>query len=142
MGALVKRSRFLDDFFKDFSTGYLIRPLHGDPLPSPGQIKIDVKDSGDTFVVHADMPGVRKEDIQVDVNGNVVTLYAEVNQLDQQKNDDKCVHTERYVGSISRSFSLSSEVDKSKAKAKCENGVLTLTLPKLKAKKSSRLQVE
>ncbi len=142
MNSLMTRSRLFDDFFNDFPSGYFVRPLHGDPLPSLGQIKIDVKDNGDAFVVHADMPGVNKEDLHVDIEGQMVCLRAEVNQLDQHAKEDEAVHTERYSGVVSRSFSLPTDVDKEKAKAKYENGVLTLTLPKAQTTKSRRLKVE
>ncbi len=142
MNSLITRTRFLDDFLKDFSPGYYVRPLHGDALPAPEKIKIDVKEGDDAFVVHADIPGVAKENIHVDIEGALVSVRAEVNQTDVKTEDGKAVHTERYSGSVARSFNLPSEVDKDKAKAKYENGVLTLTLPKLQVVKAKRLQVE
>ena len=142
MNSLIARSRLFDDFFKDLQAGYFIKPLHGDPLPALENIRIDVKDNGDVFTVHADLPGVRKEDIHINVEGSVVTLSAEVNQMDQQSKDDKVVHTERYTGAISRSFILPADVDTEKSKANLENGVLTLTLPKLVASRKTRVMIE
>ena len=132
------RSLF-DDFLRDVSPGYFIKPLHGDPLPA--QIKVDVKESGSGYTVHAEIPGVAKEDIHVALDGGVVTLSAELKQFDQTK-DEKVLRSERYVGSISRSFQLPAEVDAAAAKAKYENGVLTLTLPKKTQASSKRLQVD
>lgn len=141
MNPIITRSRFLDDFLKDFSPGYFIRPLHGDPLPTPGQIRIDVKDDGDAFTVHADIPGVKKEDLHVEIEGSTVSLRAEVNQIDQRSGNDKSLLVERYAGVVSRAFNLPLELDKDAAKAKYENGVLTLTLPKKQLAKSKRLEV-
>lgn len=141
MSALVPTSKLFDDFFKDFPSGYFVRPLHGEPLPDPGQIKVDVKDMGNEYLVHADLPGVKKENIQVHVKNGVVTLRAEMAQEDNQTTQGKLVHCERYAGAISRSFTLATDIDEAKSKAKYENGVLTLHLPKHTAHKGSRLLI-
>lgn len=142
MNPLTTRAHLFDDFFKDFRSGFFVRPLHGEPLPEPGQIRIDVKDSGAEYVVKADLPGVRKEDIHVHVEGSMVTLSAQVSQQDEQSEDEQVVHAERYMGMVSRSFSLPSEVDRDKTKARYENGVLMLTLPKANAARGVRIPVE
>ncbi|MDD2727746.1 Hsp20/alpha crystallin family protein [Malikia sp.] len=129
MNSLMTRSNLFDDLFKDMmSPGFFIKPLHGDPLPQ--SIKVDVKESADAYTVQAELPGVTKEDIQVTVDGNVVTLRAEVRQQDSQTSDEKSLRSERYFGSVARSFQLPVDIDNSQAKAKFDNGVLTLTLPK------------
>ncbi len=142
MNTLINRSSFLDDFFRDVAPGFYVRPLHGDALPTPTQIKVDVKESEQGYTVHAEIPGVAKEDIHVSVDGNTVTLRAEVKQHDTQTKDDKFLRSERYYGSVSRSFQLAAEIDQSEAKAKYDNGVLTLTLPKKTGGKVQRLAVE
>jgi HSP20 family protein len=142
MSSLMTRGGLFDDFFKDFAPGFYIRPLHGDPLPSPSQIKIDVKENGTAFTVQAEVPGVSKDEIQVSIDGNVVTLQAEVKQADTQTSDEKTLRSERYFGSVARSFSLPVEIDEAQAKAKYDNGVLTLTLPKKQGKTSQRLAIE
>jgi hypothetical protein len=80
MNALTRRGGLFDEFFRDFSPGYFVQPLHGDPLP--GQVKLDVRESEGAFEVQAEVPGVKKEDIQVEVDGNVLSLRAEVRQED------------------------------------------------------------
>jgi HSP20 family protein len=130
MNALMTRGSLLNEFFKDMAPGFYVSPLHGDPLPDPAQIKIDVKENDQAYTVQAEVPGVGKEDIQVSLDGAVVMLRAEVKQQDVQTKDDKTLRSERYYGSISRSFQLPQEVDQAQSKAKYENGVLTLTLPK------------
>ena len=98
MNALIGRGGLFDEFFKDVNPGFYVRPLHGDPLPNPGQMKVDVKENEGGFLVSAEVPGVPKEEIHVSVDGNVVTLRAEVRQLDQQTEGEKQLRSERYFG--------------------------------------------
>jgi HSP20 family protein len=133
------RSLF-DDFFRDVAPGYFVKPLHGDPLPA--QIKVDIKEDGNTYTVQAEVPGVGKEDIHVGVEGGVVTISADVKQQDQQTKDEKVLRSERYYGSVSRSFQLPQEVDAAAAKAKYENGILVLTLPKRTQASTRRVTIE
>ena len=143
MNALMTRSGLFDDFFRDVAPGFYVKPLHGDGLPTPAQIKVDVKESAEGYTVHAEIPGVPKEDIQVAVDGNVVTLRAEVKQQDSSSRDEKVLRSERYYGAVSRSFQLAMDVDQAQAKAKYDNGVLTLTLPKkLVTSGAQRLTIE
>lgn len=142
MNALINRGSFLDDFFRDVAPGFYVKPLHGDSLPTPAQIKVDVKESDTAYTVHAEVPGVAKEDIHVSLDGNVVTLRAEVKQLDTQTKDEKVLRSERYFGAVSRSFQLPMDIDQSTAKAKYDNGVLTLTLPKKIENKAQRLVID
>lgn len=143
MNSLISTSsRFLENFFKDFPAGFSIRPLHGDSLLSPSQIRINVQDQGEDFVLTAELPGIKKEDIRVHVEGNVVTLGAEVKQEDSKSTEGKMVYAERYTGSVSRSFNLPCEVNQNKAKAKYADGVLTLTLPKRDDAQSKQIPIE
>ncbi len=142
MNALVGRGGLLDDFFKDINPGFYIRPLHGDPLPTPGQIKVDVTETDTGYVISAEVPGVPKEDIHVSLDGNVVSLRAEVSQQDKQSKDDKVLRSERYFGSVARSFQLPTDIDAAQAKAKYDHGVLTLTLTKKLGGTAQRLAIE
>lgn len=142
MNALISRGGLLDDFFRDVNPGFFVKPLHGDPIPSPAQIKIDVAESDKAYTVHAEVPGVAKEDIHIGLDGNVVTLRAEVKQHDSQSSDAKTIRSERYFGAVSRSFQLASDIDQSEAKATYDNGVLTLTLPKKTGGASRRLMID
>jgi len=142
MNHLITRSSLFDDFFKDVAPGFYVRPLHGDSLPSPSQIKIDVKESPTAYTVVAEVPGVAKEDIHVTVDGGVVTLRAEIKQHDSQNQDEKVLRTERYYGAVARSFQLATDIDNERSKAKYEHGVLTLTLPKKVALAGQRLSIE
>jgi HSP20 family protein len=133
MNSLISRSNLFDDFFRDIGPSYYVRPLHGDPLPSPAQIKVDVKESDKVYTVCAEVPGVSKEDLHVVLDGNTVTLRAEVKQQDSTNKDEKVLRSERYFGSVSRSFQLPQDIDQEASNAKFDNGVLTLTLAKKKA---------
>lgn len=142
MNALINRGSLFDDFFRDMAPSFYVRPLHGDPLPSPASIKVDVKETDKDYSVHAEVPGVNKEDIHVSIDGNIVTLSAEVKQQDAQSKDEKILRSERYHGSVSRSFQLPTDIDQSKSKARYENGVLLLTLPKKTGGTAQRLTIE
>jgi HSP20 family protein len=93
-------------------------------------IKVDVKEDDKSYTVRADIPGVKKEDIQVDVDGNMVSLRAEAKQEKEEKKGEKVIYSERSYGMASRSFSLPAEVDAKGTKAEYKDGVLNLTLPK------------
>lgn len=142
MSSLMTRGSLFDDFFKDLAPGFYIRPLHGDALPKPAQIRVDVTETDQGYSVQAEVPGVAKDDIQVSIDGNVVTLGAEIKQSDSQTGDEKVLRSERYYGAVSRSFQLPADIDQDTAKAKYDNGVLTLTLPKKKSGASQRLAIE
>ena len=142
MNSLVSRGSLFDDFFKDIAPGFYVRPLHGDNLPAPSQIKVDVKETDGGYTVQAEVPGVPKEDIHVSIDGNVVSLRAEVRQLDQQTEGEKVLRSERYFGSVARSFQLPADIDAGQAKAKYDNGVLTLNLPKKVGNAAQRLNIE
>jgi len=141
MSSLITRGSLFDDFFRDMAPGFYVKPLHGDPLPNPGQIKIDVKENGNNYTVSAEIPGVRKEDIHVTIEGGMVMVRAEIKQEDAHK-DDKSLRNERYFGSVLRGIQLPQDVDQAQAKAKYDNGVLTLTLPKKQGNGSQKLRIE
>lgn len=115
--------RSVDDLFR----GFFVRPIEYEGGP---RISLDVREDDKSYTVHADLPGVKKEDIDVQVEGNVVRISAENRQEREEKQGEKVIRSERYVGRVSRSFTLGVDVDESAATAKFENGVLELTLPK------------
>lgn len=119
------RDPFSDDFFKGFALRPLYRLTEGEP-----QMRLDLSEDDKHFFVKAEIPGVKKEDIKVSVDGNLVSLSAEVKKETEEKQGTKLIRSERYHGSVSRSFTLNESVDSSAAQAKYEDGVLQLTLPK------------
>lgn len=142
MTSIMARPHFFDDFLRDFPAHFSIRPLHGEPLPSPDKIKVDVKESGNDVIVSAEIPGVDKEDIHVEVEKGIVTIGAVVKQSETSTDDEKVLHSERYFGSIERSFALPCAVDDTKAKAAYKNGVLTLTVPKTDANGKNKIVID
>lgn len=130
MAPLAPRKSIFDEFFRDFPLGYSIKPLHGDPLPSPDKIKVEIKDNDKNVVVEAEIPGVNKDDIDISIDGNVLTIRAEVKQYDAETENEQVLHSERYYGSVQRSFSLPSNIDQDKTTADYKDGILVLTLPK------------
>ncbi|MAK89757.1 MAG: heat-shock protein Hsp20 [Oleibacter sp.] len=135
------RSGLFDDLFNDVASGFYVKPLHGQGLPK--QIKVQVGENAESYSIQAELPGVNKEDIHVDIDGAVVTLKAEVKQHDSQKDGDQILRSERYYGSVSRSFELPQEVETEHASAKYENGILILNLPKRQQKAGTkRLEIQ
>jgi HSP20 family protein len=106
------------------------------------QMRMDVKEDDKAYHVHAEIPGVNKEDIQVTIDGNTVTISAETKKESEQKEGEKVLRRERHYGRVSRSFALESEVDEASASAKYQDGVLELTLPKKAATSAKRLTVQ
>ena len=124
----------LDDMFK----GLFVRPMRFDlDLAPQMRMKIDVTKADDTYTVKADIPGVKKDDIQVSVDGNEVTISGEIKKETEEKKGEEVLRSERYYGRISRSFTLPHDVDETKVVAKYADGVLKLTLP-MKGKSASR----
>ena len=107
----------------------------------PLEVRVDVKENASAYTVHAEMPGVAKEDIHVEIDGNRVSISGEVRRENLEKDGERLVHSERYFGSVARSFTLANEIDDDKSEAHFENGVLTLTLPKRAAASSRKLRV-
>lgn len=132
----------LDSVFDDFFKGFVVRPVRGDGLPKVSDIKIDVSENDRGYTVRADIPGVKKEDIHVAIDGNMVSISAEAKQESEQKEGDKVIHSERYYGQVSRSFSLGSELDEAASQAKYADGVLELTLAKKAAASSKKLTIQ
>src|SRR5580765_6392442 len=127
MRALTRTER-LDDLFPEFFRR-LARPLSLTE-DAPADIRIDITENDKNYQVRAEIPGAKKDDIRVTVDGNFVSISAEVKKEREEKSGDRVLLKETYVGSASRGFSLAHEIDDKAVVAKLENGVLSLTLPK------------
>ena len=126
----------LDDAFRGF-----MRPFRWETELEAPQIKMDIAETDGSYTVKAEIPGVKKEDIHVEVDGAQVMITAEVKKDMEEKKEGRIVRSERSHGFASRSFTLGHELDRTKAEAKYESGVLTLTLPKLIATHVEPLKV-
>ena len=122
----------INDLVDDLFKGFLVRPMayEGVPAGALPRVKVDVTESDGAYQVTADLPGVKKEDIQVAIDGAQVTLSAEVKREKDVAEGGRLLHSERVYGKVTRSFSLPQELDEAKAEAKFRDGVLELTLPK------------
>lgn len=123
----------MDDLFK----GLFVRPMRFDLETPQMRMKMDVTKADDSYTVKADIPGVKKGDIQVSIDGNEVTISGEIKKETEEKKGEEVIRSERYYGKVARSFTLPHEVDEAKVVAKYDDGVLKLTLP-MKAKATSR----
>ena len=141
MANIQRYGSVFDDFFGDLNKGFWVKPL-AFPEETELKMKIDVKEGDKAYTVHADIPGVRKEDIQVDVNGDQVSIRAEVKREKEKKEGEKVLHSERYYGMVSRSFTLPTGVDAQGAVANYKDGVLEVTLPKKASAQSRRLSIQ
>jgi HSP20 family protein len=143
MTNIVRRDPFaVDELFDDLMKGFFVRPVRIPGGEAAMQIRMDVKEDDKAYTVHAEIPGVQKEDIHVTLEGNRVAVSAEVKRESERKEGEKVIHSERYYGKVQRSFTLDKDVDEAGAKAKFENGVLELVLPKKAGTPTRRLAVE
>lgn len=145
MNALTRLNRF-EDLFSDM-TRRLMRSEGPTGLGAdgPGEIRVDVTETDKDYEVRAQVPGARKEDIRVSVDGNFVSITAEVKRESEEskgKKGERSLVRELYYGAASRSFSLAHEVDEKAAVAKFENGILRLCLPKKQEASSNVLKIQ
>src|SRR5512133_3258171 len=123
--------RLLDPVFNDnFETALrrFFSPVALETDTPALRMRVDVAEKDNGYEVKADIPGVKKEDINVRIDGNVVQIEAEVKREKETKGDgEKVLRSERYYGNISRTFSLADDVEDGKAEAKYADGVLTLS---------------
>ncbi|PTD96868.1 heat-shock protein Hsp20 [Pseudothauera lacus] len=131
------------DPFEDLFRGFFVRPVEfGNTTAEAPQMRVDVKEDNDAYQVHAELPGVRKDDIHVSIDGPVVSISAERKQEKEVKEGERVLRTERYFGKVSRSFQLGQDIDEARASARFNDGVLELTLPKKAAAQARRLAID
>lgn len=116
----------MDDIFNRF----MMRPFSREGMETGPQIRMDVREAEGKYLVSAEIPGVNKDDIKVTIDGNRVSISAEVKPEKEAKEGERTIRCERSYGTASRSFSLADEIDQDKVQAKYNNGVLELTLPR------------
>jgi HSP20 family protein len=130
-----------DEMFGDLLKGFFVRPVSFEgPAQSP--VKVDVTEDDHAYKVKAELPGVKKEDINVSIDGSQISINAEVKKEHEEKDGERVLRSERYYGKFSRSFALSLDVDESTAQAKYSDGVLELILPKKAAVSAKKLYIQ
>ncbi len=127
----------LNDMFNDFFNDDMLSEFN-----SGGSFKTDIKETPEEYIVHAELPGVKKEDINIDYTNNYLTISARRNNEYEEKKENY-IKREISYGSISRVFYINN-VDKSLIKAKFDNGVLNIELPKkeISSNNSNRILIE
>ena len=141
---MVNVTRFnpFDDTFDELLRGLFVRPMALEGAPATAQaIRIDVAEDEAAYTVHAEIPGVRKDDIHVTINDDLVSISAETRNERAVKEGERVLRAERHYGKVYRAFTLGQAVDDGKAVAKYADGVLELTLPKKAAVTAKRLSI-
>lgn len=140
--ASLTRYNPLDDAFDDLFRGFFVRPVSMESNNAPAQFRVDVTEDNGVYKLHAEIPGVRKEDINISVEGDQVAISAEVKKEKDVKDGERLLRSERYYGKVYRAFTLGQPVDEAGASAKYADGVLELTLPKKAAVSAKRISIQ
>jgi HSP20 family protein len=130
------------DLFDDLMKGYFVRPIAAEGTAAAPRMKLEVSENGEAFKVLAELPGVKKDEIQVTIDGDQVSISAEVRKEKDVKEGERVVHSERYYGKVSRTFRLGHEIDQAAAQAKYTDGVLELLLPKKVTAAARKLAIQ
>jgi HSP20 family protein len=148
----INRYDAFSDVFDDFFKGFLVRPVASSVGYDRGErtelgdvvrrARIDVTEQNGEYKVLAELPGVKKEDIKIEVDGDQVSISAESRAGRETKDGERLLHSERYYGRLARVFRVGQEVDPAKVSAKYENGILELTLPKKESTAVKQITVQ
>jgi HSP20 family protein len=130
-----------ENAFDDLFRGLFMRPVRLEGQQDI-QIKLDVSEDDKAYSVHAEIPGVKKEDIHVTIDGSQVAISAEVKNEKEMEEGEKLLRNERCFGKTSRIFVLDQDVDEATAQAKYTDGVLELRLPKRTSAKSKSIAIQ
>ena len=137
----ITRFNPFDEAIDDLFRGYFVHPASHDG-PVAAQFRVDVSENDQAYTLRAEIPGVKKEDINVTIDGDTVAIGAEVKNEKDVKDGDRILRTERHYGKIYRAFTLGQSVDETSAAAKYVDGVLELTLPKKAAVQAKRITIQ
>ena len=131
-----------DTAFDDLMRGFFVRPMQLFDSAPAAQMHVDVAEDDKAYTVRAELPGVKKDDINVNIDGNNVEISAEVKNEKEVKESTRVLRSERYYGKVYRAFTLGHEIDESATQAKYTDGILELKLPKKAAPASKRITVQ
>lgn len=135
-GSLSRLHDEMDDLFRGFFGDWNWPSWNGNRWPA-----IDIAEKDNEFVVKAEIPGCKADDIDISVHGSTLTISGEKKQEKEEK-EKGYYHVERSYGSFRRDMNLGSEIDSSKINATCKDGVLTLTIPKTEKSKAVKIKVK
>jgi HSP20 family protein len=130
-------NRLFDDFW---GHSMLTNPAHWEEDSVAWSPKVDVKETENEYHVHADLPGLAKEDVSISLEDGVLTIKGERKHAEKEKDENK-YYAERYHGNFSRTLNLPSKVDEKKIKADLKDGVLSISLPKAEEAKPREIAI-
>ena len=130
-----------DDAFHNLVRGFLVRPAAPEAGGTPAQFRVDVTEDEKAYTLRAEIPGVKKDDIDITIDGDEVTISAELKNETELKDGERVLRAERRYGKAYRAFTLGQDVDQAGAQAKYADGVLQLTLPKKVVAASKRIAI-
>ena len=134
-----------DEAFDDLLRGFFVRPVGYEGARSETQVagfRVDVSESENAYTIRAEIPGVKKDDINISIDGDQVAISAEVKNEKDAREGERVLRTERYYGKVQRAFQLGQAVDENAASAKYTDGILELTLPKKAATSAKRIAIQ
>jgi HSP20 family protein len=131
--------RMVENMFQDFFAPLAQGRWAGEDVNMP---RLDVSETEKTFEVKAELPGVKKDDVHVSIDGQRVTIEGECQQANEQRQGEQVVYSERSTRKYQRSFTLPAEVDDANAQARLEDGVLMLSLPKKQGGTARQLTIQ
>ncbi|MGH8660547.1 MAG: Hsp20/alpha crystallin family protein [Burkholderiales bacterium] len=140
--ANITRYTPFDDAFDDLFRGFFVRPVSYEAPAGAAQFRVDVSEDEKAYTLRAEIPGVKKEDINVTIDGDTVAISAEVKNEKEVKNGERVLRSERCHGKVYRAFTLGQAVEEAGTSAKYANGVLELTLPKKAATQAKRITIQ
>lgn len=143
MRALVPRNLFDSFFGTDLFEGMRLPRLVDEPwVNRPFYPAVDIEEKDEAYLITADVPGFKKDDVEVDLNDNVLTVTGRVESKEEETKEGEWVRRERRCGAFQRSFMLPDEVDQEAVDAKFEDGVLKIVLPKREPAKTAKRTVK
>ena len=134
-----------DEAFDDLLRGFFVRPVSFDGSAAPqhvGQFRVEVSEGEQAYTIRAEIPGVKKDDINISIDGDQVAISAEVKNEKEVQDGERVLRSERYYGKVQRAFALGQAVDENGASAKYADGILELTLPKKAAAQAKRIAIQ
>lgn len=136
-----------DEAFDDLLRGFFVRPVSfdGNQPQSQGQVgqfRVEVSEDEIAYTIRAEIPGVKKDDINISIDGDQVAISAEVKNEKDAKEGERVLRSERYYGKVYRAFQLGQPVDDASAAARYNDGILELTLPKKAQASAKRISIQ
>lgn len=141
---MVSLTRFnpLQDTIDDLFRGFLVRPVNLESNEAAVPFRVEITERDNAYVLRGELAGVKKEDIDVSIDGDTVAISAEVRREKDEKDGNRVLRSERHYGKLQRAFTLGQAVDENSAQARYADGVLELTLPKKAAVQTKRVTIQ